>query len=55
MFSKDTSFQHALDSVLDDVRLAIKERSLDQPGVLVAFIEDVLGDVVATPTRHHWN
>ena len=44
MFTKDSSFQVTLRSVPETVRVAIREHSLDQPGVLVAFIEDVLED-----------
>ena len=40
MFSKDNSFQVTL-------RNAIRERSPDQPGVLVAHIEGVLEDCTA--------
>ena len=47
MFSKDTPFQHALTGVPGALRMALKERSLDQPGVLVAFIQDVLEDGMA--------
>ena len=42
MFSKDASFQIARDSVPEELRAAFKDRCLDQPGVLVAYIEDVL-------------
>ena len=42
MFSKDASFQTALDSAPEELRAAFKDRSLDQPGMLVAYIEDVL-------------
>ena len=44
MLSKDTPFQHVLAGVPAALRMALKERSLDQPGVLVAFIQDVLED-----------
>ena len=37
MFSKDASFQIALDSAPEELRAAFKDRSLDQPGVLVAL------------------
>ena len=42
MFSKDASFQIALDSAPEELRASFKDQSLDQPGVLVAYIEDVL-------------
>ena len=44
MFSKDTLFQVSLSSVPGEHRGPIKARSLDQPGILVAFTEDVLED-----------
>ena len=44
MLSKDTPLQHVLAGVPAALRMALKERSLDQPGVLVAFIQDVLED-----------
>ena len=47
MFSKDASFQIALDSAPEELRAAFKDRSLDQPGVLVAYIEDVLSEGLA--------
>ena len=48
MFSKDASFQIALDSAPEELRAAFKDRSLDQPGVLVAYIEDVLAEGFVT-------
>ena len=48
MFSKDTPFAHVLAGVPAALRMALKERSLDQPGVLVAFIQDVLEEGTAT-------
>ena len=47
MFSKDTPFEHVLAGVPAALRMALKERSLDQPGVLVAFIQDVLEEGMA--------
>ena len=44
MFSEDTAFQHALSSVPSQLLTAIKGSALDQPGVLVAYIEGVLED-----------
>ena len=48
MFSKDSSFQVTLRSVPEALRVAIQQLSLDQPGVLVAFIEDVLEEGTAS-------
>ena len=47
MFSKDTPFEHVLAGVPAALRMALKERSLDQPGVLVASIQDVLEEGMA--------
>ena len=44
MFSKDASFQVSRRSVPEPFLDAIKARSLDQPGVLVAKIDGVLED-----------
>ena len=41
---KDTSFQVVLGSVPTELPAAVSARGLDQPGVLVAFVEDVLED-----------
>ena len=48
MFSKDASFQIALDSAPEELRAAFKDRGLDQPGVLVAYLEDVLAEGFGT-------
>ena len=44
IFSKDTAFQHALSTVPSQLLTAIKGSALDQPGVLVAYMEGVLED-----------
>ena len=44
MFSKDTSYQVALSSVPAALRSALRERSLDQLGILVAHMEGVQED-----------
>ena len=51
MLSKDASFQ-VMASAPDELRVTIKERSLDKPGVRVVFIEDVLEETapLGTPT-----
>ena len=48
MFSKDSSFQVKIHSVTEAMRVALQQRSLDQPGVLVASIEDVLEEGTAS-------
>lgn len=45
MFSKDSSFQAALASSPGKLREACASRGFDQPGVLAAYVEDVLADM----------
>ena len=44
MFSKDVSHQVALTGAREELRVALLARGLDQPGVLVAFVEDMLAE-----------
>ena len=44
MFSKDTSFQNALASVPGELRTAMSSQGHDQPGVLVAYVEDIMAE-----------
>ena len=41
MFSKDTAFRVSLGAMPEPLRNALRERSLDLPGVLVAYVEGV--------------
>ena len=48
MFSKDLSYQVALAGAPEALRVALLARGLDQPGVVVTFVQDILAEGTST-------